>query len=244
MLGLRPIDMIDADPGPAWRGSAVHAVFEAWMRDDDCDPAKLLPRARAMLDEVAQHPVLRALWAPRLIEAIEWVAAKMAENMAEGRRPILAETFGKAEIAGISLYGKVDRIDRLADGSLAIVDYKTGKPPSKAQVAEGFAMQLGLLGLIAEHGGFEGASGVPAMFEYWSLAGKAGQLGHVDSPVTGRTATIAPEDFTARAAAVFADATARWLTGEEPFTAKLHPEMAPYPDYDQLMRLEEWYGRG
>ena len=31
--------------------------------------------------------------------------------------------------------------------------------------------------------------------------------------------------------------------GEEPFVAKLHPEHAPYGDYDQLMRLDEWYGR-
>ena len=35
----------------------------------------------------------------------------------------------------------------------------------------------------------------------------------------------------------------RWLTGEEPFTAKLSPEFAPYEDYDQLMRRDEWYGR-
>ena len=35
----------------------------------------------------------------------------------------------------------------------------------------------------------------------------------------------------------------KWLTGAEPFTAKLHPIYAPYGDYDQLMRLDEWYGR-
>ena len=35
----------------------------------------------------------------------------------------------------------------------------------------------------------------------------------------------------------------RWLSGSEPFTAKLNPAYAPYGDYDQLMRLEEWYGR-
>ena len=44
-------------------------------------------------------------------------------------------------------------------------------------------MQLGLLGLIAERGGFEGIEGVPACFEYWSLARKAGRLGYVASPV-------------------------------------------------------------
>ena len=41
----------------------------------------------------------------------------------------------------------------------------------------------------------------------------------------------------------FAEAAGKWLTGSEPFTAKLNPAYAPYGDYDQLMRLEEWYGR-
>ena len=41
----------------------------------------------------------------------------------------------------------------------------------------------------------------------------------------------------------FLEAAAKWLTGDEPFTAKLNPAYAPYGDYDQLMRLEEWYGR-
>ena len=45
------------------------------------------------------------------------------------------------------------------------------------------------------------------------------------------------------AAAHFIAAAESWLTGAEPFTAKLHPEYAPYGDYDQLMRLDEWYGR-
>jgi ATP-dependent helicase/nuclease subunit B len=47
----------------------------------------------------------------------------------------------------------------------------------------------------------------------------------------------------ARAYAYFADAAGKWLLGDEPFPAKLNPAYAPYEDYDQLMRLEEWYGR-
>jgi ATP-dependent helicase/nuclease subunit B len=101
---------------------------------------------------------------------------------------------------------------------------------------------LGLLGLIAERGGFEGVDGVPAAFEYWSLAKKAGRLGHVASPVAGRNG-LDPATFTDLAARNFLDAAARWLTGDEPFTARLHPEHAPYGEYDQLMRLDEWYGR-
>jgi ATP-dependent helicase/nuclease subunit B len=220
-------------------------VFEAWMKEDGCDPAKLRPRAEALLDDAAAHPVLRALWTPRLIEAIEWVADAMSANLALGRTPVAAEVDGRATVAGVELTGKVDRIDRLADGSLAIVDYKTGKPPGKSQVAAGFAMQLGLLGLIAERGGFPGVEGVPAAFEYWSLAAKKGSLGYVESPVglNKKGEGIDPADFTTQAARILADAVEKWLAGSEPFVAKLHPEYAPYGDYDQLMRLDEWYGR-
>lgn len=242
MLKLAALDPIDADPSAAWRGSAVHEVLEAWANDDDYDPAKLPARAEAMLDGIAAHPVLRALWAPRLREAIGWIAHRMIEEAAIGRRPILAETFGEREIDGIRLYGKVDRIDRLADGSLAIVDYKTGQPPAPKQVAGGYAMQLGLLGLIAEQGGFPDTDGIAKGFEYWSLAQKDGQLGYVANAISSRSG-LDPADFTSLAHHHFTEAAAKWLLGEEPFVAKLHPEYSPYTDYDQLMRLDEWYGR-
>jgi len=243
MLDFGPLDPIDADPSAAWRGSAVHKVLETWMKEDECEPSRLRPRAEALLGDSAAHPLMRALWQPRLLEAIDWIAAEMAKNLASGRRPVAAETKGSIEIDGISLYGEADRIDRLDDGRLAIVDYKTGKPPSAKAVAEGYSLQLGLLGLIAARGGFDGIEGVPACFEYWSLArDRAGKLGYVASPVGGRSG-IDAADFTIMAARNFLGAAARWLTGDEPFTAKLHPEHAPYGDYDQLMRLDEWYGR-
>ncbi|MFL6862067.1 MAG: double-strand break repair protein AddB [Allosphingosinicella sp.] len=242
LLGLPALDEVDADPGAAWRGSAVHKVLEAWMKEDECDPARLRPRAEALLAATAAHPLMRALWQPRLMEAIDWIASEVARGREAGRRPLRAEAWGETELAGIRLHGMADRLDRLADGRLAIVDYKTGMPPGPKAVAEGYSMQLGLLGLIAEQGGFAGIEGEAAAFEYWSLARKAGKLGHVASPVGGRTGQDA-EDFTRRAAAHFIAAAEAWLTGEAPFTAKLHPEYAPYGEYDQLMRLEEWYGR-
>ena len=104
-------------------------------------------------------------------------------------------------------------------------------------------MQLGLLGLVAERAGFEGLEGVVSTFEYWSLAKDKGRIGYVASPVGGRSG-IDPSEFTAEAANNFIKAASRWLTGDEPFLAKLHPAYAPYAEYDQLMRLDEWYGRG
>ncbi|HTU12551.1 MAG TPA: double-strand break repair protein AddB, partial [Allosphingosinicella sp.] len=247
LLNLMALDPVDADPTAAWRGSAVHAVLEAWMKEDDCDPAKLRARADALLEAQAAHPLMRALWQPLLSEAIDFIADQVEANQKEGRRPLAAELWGAIDLAGVRLGGKFDRIDLMADGGLAIVDYKTGQPPQKKAVGAGYSLQLGLLGLIAEQGGFKGVAGAAACFEYWSLARapsgeRAGQRGYVASPIGGRNGLDAAE-FTALAAAHFTAAAQSWLTGSEPFTAKLHPEYAPYGDYDQLMRLDEWYGR-
>ena len=242
MLRLSPLDVPDADPGPAWRGTAVHAVLEAWMKDDACDPALLRPRAERLLSETGTHPLTRALWQPRLLEAIDFIAAEVAKNTATGRLPLKAEAWGETKISGVTLQGMADRIDRLPDGRLAIIDYKTGTPPGPKAVGEGYSMQLGLLGLIAERGGIEELEGEPACFEYWSLAKKNGRIGFVTSPVGGRTG-FDPTEFTTMAARNFIAAAEKWLTGSEPFTAKLHPEYSPFGEYDQLMRLDEWYGR-
>ena len=239
ILKLRPEEPVDAEHHAAWKGTAVHEVLEHWFKEDGCDPSLLADRARAMIANDAIHPMLRALWSPRLMEAVEWIAAEAAKDKEAGRNPVIAEEFGEAEVAGVTLFGKVDRIDRLPDGRLAIVDYKTGQAPAKRAVTEGFALQLGLLSLIARDGGFKGIRGEAGAHEYWSLAKKNGRIGYRQSP----DGDDGPEAFVERALRHFAQAAEKWLLGTEPYEAKLNPAYAPYEDYDQLMRLEEWYGR-
>lgn len=245
VLGLEPLDPVDADPSAAWRGTAVHAILEAWAKEDRCAPDQLHARAMAMLRDARTHPMMRALWQPRLIEAIDWIVAEMNKQADAGRQVLMAEESGIITIAGVELRGKADRIDRLADGGLGIVDYKTGKAPSASAVRAGYSLQLGLLGLIAERDGFDGIAGTAGAFEYWSMARSGDGFGKVSSPVDpeGKRDRIITADFTRIAAENFTKAAATWLTGDEPFTAKLVPEYAPYADYDQLMRRDEWYGR-
>ncbi len=242
MLRLTALDRVDAEPGPAWRGSAVHEVLDAWMREDKLDPEGLRVRAGALLAHPGTHPLTRTLWQPRLMAAIDWISAEIVENRAAHREPLVSERKGAIVLAGIELRGIADRIDRSDDATLVVVDYKSGKPPTAKMAEAGFAMQLGLLGSIAQRGGFGDVAGTVSGFEYWSLAKSKGAFGHVVVP-TGKQPKVAAEDFVAHVEAKFAQAAARWLTGDEPFVAKLHPEFAPYSDYDQLMRQEEWYGR-
>jgi ATP-dependent helicase/nuclease subunit B len=247
VLRLARLDPVDADAGPAWRGTAVHEILQKWAEAGTLDPADLEDRARAMFDQPHVHPLLTALWQPRLMEAVRWIAAEVARDEAEGRIILAVEREGRAEVAGVTLMGKADRIDRLADGSIGIIDYKTGKPPSARQVKAGFSLQLGLLGIIAELGGFEGLGPRPRAgdFEYWSLAKKGDQFGYRERPVDamGRRDKIVTDAFTAHAHEHFEAVARDYLLGAAPFVAQINPEVASYGDYDQLMRLEEWYGR-
>ena len=239
MLDLKPLDPVDADQSAAWKGTAVHKVLEQWLIDGRCDPDDLVGRAKRLVESDAIHPMLRALWQPRLMEAIAWIAERQRAHREEGRVPLAAEADGEAMIAGVLVQGRADRIDRLAHGRLAIIDYKTGKPPAPRAIEEGFALQLGLLGLILKAGGFAKAKGVPGAHEYWSLAMDRGSFGHCRAP----DLKIGADAFLASALRHFQGIAAAYLTGAEPFTAMLHPAYALYGDFDQLARVEEWYGR-
>lgn len=242
ILRLKQLDPLDAEPGAPWQGTLAHAILEEWQDTK----APLEDLAEKHLRELSAHPLLRALWRPRLTRALEWVAWQLEQE--PGRAPVLFEDWGQMHVDGIRIFGLPDRIDRLPDGSLAIVDYKTGTPPSGAQVEEGYALQLGTLGLIAREGGFKGIEGGPTRFEYWSLGRDRNSptgFGYVTTPVKeGRKRTgIPPEDFLPKADQFLHDALNRWILGEEPFTARLNPDAPGYDTYDQLMRLAEWQGR-
>jgi ATP-dependent helicase/nuclease subunit B len=242
ILQLKSLDVVGAEPNAAWRGVVVHDILEQWAKSDGFDPAKLAERADGLIANPAFHPAVRVLWQPRVTAALDWIAEETTRFRAEGRQVISAESWGRLSLAGVELVGRADRIDKGADGSLVIVDYKTGAPPTVKSVKAGFSLQLGLIGAMAEAGAIKQVSGKAAGFEYWSLAKrKDGGFGLIKSPVSDKG--IPAAEFVPFALNEAKEAIGSWITGSAPFTAKLHPEYAPYGDYDQLMRLSEWYGR-
>jgi len=242
ILRLKELDALDAEPSPAWRGEIAHKILERWHNRE----GTLAELAADELAKMNAHPLMRALWRPRLLKALEWVEARIAAE--PERVPTVIEDWGKLEVKGVEIFGKADRIDRFPDGTLAIVDYKTGAPPSGREVEAGYALQLGTLGLMARSGAFDKVRGEPVRFEYWSLgSSKTSEtgFGYVTTPILeGRKLKgIAAEEFLPRAEEFLHDALDRWILGEEPFTARLNPDAPGYATYDQLMRLDEWLGR-
>jgi len=242
ILGLRTLDGLDAEPSAAWKGEVAHLVMQRWHEAGE-PPGELHAVAQAVLAEKNAHPLMRALWWPRLAAALETFEARILAAKAEGRSVLAVEAKGGMLHRGVKIHGRADRIDRLADGSLAVVDYKTGQPPTARRVQEGFALQLGVVALIARAGGFADAAGEATAFEYWSMAkSRDGTMGYMSEPVLEgrRKSGIPREEFLRVTQAYLDDALDRWILGAEPFTARLNPELGSYADYDQLMRLDEW----
>jgi ATP-dependent helicase/nuclease subunit B len=255
ILGLRRLDPLAADPfsDPALRGTLVHAILDGWHKAKASQPGlALAPFAAAWFAAERVHPLFRALWQPRLIAALErfesWIETDAAEK---GRTVLATEIDGAMEVDGVKVQGRADRIDRLADGTLAIVDYKTGRVPSKAEVEAGFALQLGLLGLIAEHGRFADkqtgkvVQGAASAFEYWSFGKEDGSFGKRMSPMklSSRESGLLPEKFLPHHIEKLQLAIREYIKGRTPFRARENPDYKGYTDYDQLMRLEEWLVR-
>lgn len=240
IMGLRQLDAVDDEPGPKWQGIAAHAILQRWHEARENDPAAdIAPVMAEVMEESNAHPLLRALWEPRLLAALEWVAAEVRGS---DRRVLAVEAKGEMRFDGVRVHGRADRLDRMPGGGLGIVDYKTGKPPSPTQVREGFALQLGVLGLIAEAGGFEQAPGMPEAFEYWSLGksdASATGFGYAETPVGRRTGPAA-EDFLPGTQAKLREAVQDYIRGARPFRARENPDYPAYSTYDQLMRLAEW----
>ncbi len=245
ILGLSLMDPVDAEPSHAWRGSIVHDILERWANDDGCNPDKLTERAEELLTNPAIHPALRALWQPRIAQGLRWVAEQTNALSKDGRQLLKAEVDGNTEIEGVKIRGRADRIDRLSNGNLVIIDYKTGQAPANKKVNSGYALQLGLIGLMAENGGIKGVDGTAGGFEYWSLGKNKEQFGNISKPITDtpKDSKITTDKFVVFAHEKAGEAIRLWIIGMKPFTAKLHPEYAPYADYDQLMRYAEWNGR-
>ena len=245
ILRLRVLDPLDAQPSAAWRGEAVHEVLDRWHKAGN-KPGELLPIAYATLDEMNAHPLMRGLWRPRLLEALRWIEEEGAILGANGRDVADSEVKGDMKVQGVRVHGRADRIDRKADGSLVVLDYKTGTVPTRKEVLTGFRLQLGILGLIARDGGFKGLSGEPTGFEYWGLGkdkdrkDEDGFGYRLDVLKPKKGTVVEPEDFLAKTQDFLTNALDRWILGSDPFTARLNLDVAGYNDFDQLMRLDEW----
>src|SRR6185437_6591044 len=177
-----------------------------------------------------------------------WVAKVEAER--RGVHPpvaLVTEASGMLELARpgglFRLSGRADRIERRCTGGLAILDYKTGTPPTQKEVDAGLAPQLLLEAAMAEAGAFGAALvGTPAELTYWHLTGGF-HPGESRPLFKGKAEEIAGATVRAREAlCALIDA---YDAAERCYLSRPYPGWAPrFSDYAQLARVAEWSAAG
>jgi len=244
ILKLLPLDPLEQDVGAADYGSLVHRALQDFITaypagDLPFDAReKLHAYGQRVFDELALRPAVMAFWWPRFERIAAWFVTHE-----QSRRAALSGSFverrGEMILTGpagpFTLIAKADRIDRLRDGSLVIIDYKTGTPPRDVEVIAGFAPQLPLEAVMAARNAFPDVpTGTVSALGFWHLHGR--KDGGKDCPIKADVGELA-----AAAAEGLAQLIAAFDDARTAYEARPNPEMAPtYSDYLHLARVKEW----
>ena len=141
-----------------------------------------------------------------------------------------------------NLRARADRIEAGLDGAFAIIDFKTGQPPSAKEVFAGFSPQLTLEAAMLMAGGFEGVDRARETPELLYVKISGGRDPLVPRPIEtpkgdGRTV---PDIVVAHRRGL-EQLLARYAAGETGYLSRPFPKFArKYSDYDHLARVKEW----
>ncbi|HWZ36863.1 MAG TPA: double-strand break repair protein AddB [Bradyrhizobium sp.] len=258
ILKLDALDPVDMPLSAADRGSAIHNAIgeftKAFADNLPADPVLALREiGQKHFAPLMERPEARALWWPRFQRIAGWFAEWEAAR--RGRIDTI-----KAEIKGemaiqldnartFHLSARADRIERRADGTFAILDYKTGQPPTGKQVRMGLSPQLTLEAAILREGGFDGIDAGASVGElvYVRLSGNnpPGEERSLELKIKNGDTPQHP-DAAADYARTQLEALVRKFEDEnEPYRSLvLSMWTSRYGTYDDLARIKEWSAAG
>ena len=257
IMRLVPLDPVDMPLSAADRGSAIHDTIGEFTQSFagalPNDPAGILRDiGKKYFAPLMERPEARALWWPRFLRIARWfsdwevarrdhIAAIHAEIGGEIPIPLDSErTF--------VLSARADRIERRLDGSYAILDYKTGQPPTGKQVRMGLSPQLTLEAAILREGGFTGIAAGASVSElaYVRISGNnpPGEEKRLELKVKNETPQL-PDEAADYARAQLEALIRKFEDEKEPYTSlNLSMWSNRYGEYDDLARIKEWSAAG
>jgi len=251
VLKLVPLDAVDTPPGARDRGNLIHAAIDDFSRTYPdrlpADPiAELIRFGRKHFAPLADYPEARAFWWPRFLRIAQWFGGWDAERRA-GLTSLGAEIRGEISIpvgsGAFRLAARADRIERRADGAVAILDYKTGQARTEKQVRTGLAPQLTLEAAILRNGGFKEIPAGASINELTYVVLRGGDPAGEPKPIEFEDGT--PDSHADNALKRFTTLVTRFADERQPFRSLVHPMWrARYGDYDHLARVKEWSAGG
>ncbi|MBU0859255.1 MAG: PD-(D/E)XK nuclease family protein, partial [Alphaproteobacteria bacterium] len=250
VLKLRKLDDLEKEPDAAARGTLLHdALSDFVAQNQDTLPPhaaqQLYDRGVHAVSARADDPGFWEFWMPRYASLCHWFIGHEAAWRKDRNRPAALECKGQMTLPGpagpFALRVRADRIDRRADGTMAIIDYKSGGADkySKGKILSGHWPQLPLTALILQQGGIENVPpSTTGYLGYWVLTGGTppGVIKSLEDDID-TALTVAAEGLAALIAA--------FDRPEQPYFALPRPDHLPtFNDYDHLARVQEWTALG
>jgi ATP-dependent helicase/nuclease subunit B len=258
ILRFMPLDPVDMPLSAADRGSAIHDALgdftQAFASALPDDPAGELRRiGEQHFAPLMERPEARALWWPRYLRIASWFAGWERERRINVTR-IDAEVGGSIKIPlddgrSFELTARADRIEHRTDRTFAILDYKTGQPPTGKQVRMGLSPQLTLEAAMLREGGFPGIAAGSSVSEllYVRLSGNnpPGKSILLELKVNKSDPPQLPDDAADEARRKL-EALIRAFEDEAQAYTSLNLSMWAnrYGSYDDLARIKEWSAGG
>lgn len=249
VLKLDPLDPVGRVIGPSELGTLTHDAIGNFAKDwpdtlPDDALERLLEKGREAFGTFEHRADFKSFWWPRFKRIATWLIAWEKKRRSRLQAPLAAETYGRFDITlpsggTVLLTGQADRIETLNDGTLAIIDFKTGKPPSLKQVQAGISPQLTIEAALALERAFPDVAALPASaLLYVKLGGKDDGKEHRITP-KDKTMSIA-DLVTFHHHELVALLDAHW-NHARPFASRPLVEFASlYAKYDHLARVKEW----
>jgi ATP-dependent helicase/nuclease subunit B len=258
ILKLAPLDPVDMPLSAADRGSAIHdALGEFTQTFSTKLPENTALALRGIgakyFAPLMERPEAKALWWPRFMRIAAWFADW--ETVRRGSvSAIDAETRGEIPIRldnerTFVLSARADRIEHRRDGSYAILDYKTGQPPTGKQVRMGLSPQLTLEAAILREGGFEGIPAGSSVSElvYVRISGNnpPGEQRVLELKIRPGDTPQSPDAAADYARSQLEALIRKFENEDEPYRSLNLPMWTNrYGVYDDLSRIKEWSAAG
>ena len=248
ILEFHPVDPIGGQPGAADKGTIIHDALAAFLDGwtgafDETAVARLIEVGAQHFAPLEAFPGVKALWWPRFERIARGFVAFEAERNARIKHRHL-EISGGVELAlpGLEfrLKGRADRIDELTDGTIAVIDYKTGQVPSAKQVEALLAPQMPLEAAMIRRLGFQNVPANCPVSEllYVQLKGGAEPVGaFLRNPNAMDLESLADEAWKRleQLVAHYGQEDNGYLS-----RARVMMEGRVDGDYDHLARVQEW----
>lgn len=253
ILRLKKLQPIDKEPDKAELGSLIHLAIERYVKE--CSLHASIAEREMLLQKTGKEafaslldrPAVEAFWWPRYLRIAKWVAEEDF-NRSHAIKQVFAEVNGQWNLRvgerDFTLKARMDRVEIYSDGTLKIIDYKTGAIPKKGDMIKAIACQMPLEGMMAMAGGIEGVGTTKPSnmaLEFWKLKGgnPAGEISDIAKMID----ELSLVDLLERVREEVTSVLAAYEEESLPYLACPNPDNTPdYNDYEHLERLKEWGG--